>query len=133
MFKPRFFLLCSPHVSVLTAASDTPTALRSWAGGVAGKRQGQGCPLQWEGGSWAEVSRALRKGHLQKDCCGSVPPAPLVESRVGQGFLACHPLCYVVDLFLSVIEQMAKICKKCTITRKGKAETLFFFQENLEK
>ena len=127
MFKPRFFLLCSPHVSVLTAASDTPAALRSRAGGVAGKQQGQGCPLQWEGGSRAEVSRALRKGHLQKDCCWSVPPAPLVESRVGQGFLACHPLCYVVDLFLSVIEQMAKICKKCTITRKGKAETLFFF------
>ena len=133
MFKPRFFLLCSPHVSVLTAASDTPAALRSRAGGVAGKQQGQGCPLQWEGGSRAEVSRALRKGHLQKDCCWSVPPAPLVESRVGQGFLACHPLCYVVDLFLSVIEQMAKICKKCTITITGKAETLFFFSRRIWK
>lgn len=127
MFKPRFFFLFSHHVSVLTAASDTPAALRSRAVGVAGKRQGQGCPLQWEGGRRAEVSRALRKGHLQKGCCWSVPPAPLVESRVGQGFLACHPHGHIVGLLsLSVIEQIAEICKKCTITRKVKAETLFF-------
>jgi len=64
------------YVSVLTAASDTPAALWSRAVGIAGKRQRQGYPLQWEGGSRAEVSGALREDHLQKGCCLSVPPPP---------------------------------------------------------
>lgn len=33
-----------------------------------------------------------------------------VESRLGQGFSACHPLCHFVDLVsLSVVEQRAKM------------------------
>ena len=123
----------SHHVSVLTAASDTPAALWSRAVGVAGKRQRQGYPLQWEGGSRAEVSRALREDHLQKGCCWSVPP----PSSWSQGWdrASWHVTHFVTLLIFypSVIEQMAKICRKFTITRKGKAETLFFFQENLEK
>lgn len=101
--------------------------------GVAGKRQGQGCPLQWEGGSRAEATRVLREGHLQKGYCWSVPPPPH-GVKGGTGLFGLSPLCHFVDLLsLSIIEQMAKICKKFTVTRKVKAETLFFFQENLEK
>ena len=100
---------------MLTAASDPPPALWSPAGGVAGEQQGQGYHLQGEGlwlgrGEPVPQRGSLAGRLLLVSTPSPTPPPCTVESRLGRGFSACHPLCHFVDLVsLSLVEQRAKI------------------------